>query len=290
MAVITKSYPSLSLVSDPGLSAHTPEINALINNAYKSQDRSSYGAQPFLPGRRIHSRDQLASELGGEGMVAVAFAANDDADVNIRIGKGGEVFQVPETEVDVEPKSADIRRSHPVAIACIKPWKGRAIDLWRAAQTNPSGSDFDNRAVEEVAVSTSRSDTDSSPKKLSLDEHIKPATGITTITQDWEVCICASINDPRYRGQGLVTQCIDVLMQELLKRIHGTATAAGPTTISLWATALEGVGNVEYWTRRGFVRQGVAEDAPVGLWGAIRPFRVGTLRKVVVLPVCGEGR
>jgi hypothetical protein len=219
----------------PELDACLPELNTLINGAYTARDRSCYGAENLFSGPRLESLDQLLLEMGSSGLLAVAFDTLPD-----------------------EQGSQEQGHHHPVAVAGIKPWKGRAVDLWE--------------------LQKAKSALQGTHQTMASDQN--PATAGATSPNDWEVSVCASRNDPQYRRQGLVMRCLDVLLQQL--RASRLQSGVSESPISLWVTALEGVGNVEYWQRRGFVMQGETQTAPAGLWGAYRPFKIGTLKKTVV--------
>lgn len=190
------------------LHAMLPELTVLINDAFAGQDRSSYKDEVMFEGNRMDSEDQLIAELGDQGMAAIAFDTTSELHA-------------------------------PVAIACVKPWKGKLIDLWHKQHGAVHARD-----------------------------------SYTPGPNDWEVATCVSKRSPQYRGKGLVVQCLDAVYGHLrqIRELSGQP-------ITLWITALEGVGNVEYWHRRGFSRYGAVDDAPVGLWGARCPFQIGTLKK-----------
>lgn len=85
------------------LKPYMPQLYGLINDAFAAQDRSAYNESntPFEEWQRLKSLEQLPLELGADGMAAIALA--DDDDTQDRPG----------------------RSPRPVAIACIKRWKGK---------------------------------------------------------------------------------------------------------------------------------------------------------------------
>lgn len=238
---------SHSLYSTPGRDAFLPQLNDLINNAFASQDRSIYGDKDLFTKYRIKVQDQLLLEIGSAGLLAIAFDIGRDDQGSISLD------------------DAVLSGYRPVAIACIKPWKGRAIDLWKVQKVTEPGM------AANLAQLFQGPATDENSAEL-----LKQ--------RNWEVCMCASRSGSRYRGQGLVTRCVDAVLQRLQtlrRQASSEGTLYQEEPLRLWVTVLEGVGNVEYWQRRGFERQGGPEDAPAGLWAASGPFKIGTLRKVL---------
>lgn len=233
----------IRIMRSQDLHPYLSELNVLINEAYSGQDYSSYGGEALFSGLRIKSHDQLVHELGSAGIIALAFDARHDEQTN----KASDDAAKPKDQL--------------VAVGAIKPWKGKTVDLWEAQKAESVA-----KGVNDIMADPESTADEHSSKLLER--------------MDWEINACASRKDPRYRGQGLVTRCLDVLVRYLQESRRQAFKESVPE-ISLWITALEGVGNVEYWQRRGFVRQGEPDDAPVGLWGAKRPFKIGTLRKTV---------
>lgn len=223
MEICVMQCPSVELDN------YIPQLFELINHAYHSQDRSYYGSEDLFTSQRLLTHEQLIQELGKHGLVAVARVVQDHDSSNDEV-MGNRVF----------------------AVACLKPWKGKTVDLWEKQNAN--------RGIHRTK------------DVLADDAH--------PIREDWEVACCASINDPTYRKRGLITQCLAALVEYLHKTLQSVYIENGKQ-ISLWVTALEGVGTVEYWQRRGFEMQGGPDLAPVGLWGASRSFRIATLKKTI---------
>lgn len=201
-----------------------PRLFDLINDAYASQDRSFYGTEDLFGSQRLRTPHQLVQELGKHGLVAVIFNESD------------------QRENTGMTDAKDI-----LAVACLKPWKGKTIDVWKVQKEKGMLA-----GIKDVVAD----DSDAVPR-------------------DWEVATCASRNDARYRKQGLISRCLAALIEHLKARRDADRTQP----LSLWVTALEGVGNVEYWQRRGFERQGEPDVASADLWGASRSFKIGTLKR-----------
>lgn len=160
------------------------------------------------------------------------------------LGPQGLICVAVDTSIIQSGGASDI-----VACASLKPYKGSPVSQWR------------RRTME-----NGRPDVDARP------DHglTRPGSG-----GSWEVATCASRDDPRYRGVGLVSRCVDVIVAELLR------SRAGQQPVKLYVSALHESGRPEYWERRGFLRQGEPEHAPAGVWGSNESFRIATLTKVV---------
>ncbi|KAF1827698.1 uncharacterized protein K489DRAFT_428020 [Dissoconium aciculare CBS 342.82] len=133
------------------LDQYLPRLYELINTAFRSQDKSAYDDQnnPFPGWQRLANSDQIKLELGQDGLAAIILDRSAPQDVD-----------------------------RPVAIACVKPWKGRVV----------AGSTFEQ---------AERS-------------HVGP--------HDWEVALCAADPDPRHHHRGLVSKCLAALVQHLRTR------------------------------------------------------------------------
>jgi ribosomal protein S18 acetylase RimI-like enzyme len=136
------------------LDHYLPQLFNLINAAFRSQDKSAYDnrTNPFPGWQRLENKDQIKLEVGQNGLVAM-----------------------------ILDRSATGDTERVVAVACVKPWKGR------------------------VVVDTTLEQT----KREQPGRH------------DWEVALCAADPDPRYRGQGLVSRCVAAMIQRLQASTSG---------------------------------------------------------------------
>jgi hypothetical protein len=82
------------------LDQHLPRLYDLINTAFRSQDKSAYDDHnnPFPGWQRLANSDQIKLELGQDGLAAIIMDRSTPQDID-----------------------------RPVAIACVKPWKGRVV-------------------------------------------------------------------------------------------------------------------------------------------------------------------
>lgn len=162
-----------------------------------------------------------------------------------------------------------------VATGSVMPFKAKLMDLERAARealkTQTTVVEFPPKVTEEQLLAASQ--TLKNDTATHLAGH-----------WNWEIKLCSSSDDPRYRGKGLMIRCVDALVaqlksQQAVMRKNGDPT--GNLPIKLWSTSLEGTGNTEYWIRRGFEMVGEAEVAPAGTWTSTREISISTLSKVV---------
>lgn len=253
---------------DPLRKGLLDNLNYLINDAYvvHGHPRHNEERDSFYTSDRISSEDQLILELGPDGLLAIC---TDGTSSNaLPVSNSRRVFGEP---------------YHPgkygklVATASLKPWKGKIVDVFQQAQQvldkhGTTQGAHSNLPLSDLELSKVTSEI--------LGSGIDNRTG----TWNWEVAACASVNDTRYRGQGLMIQCLDALVAKLVAQRSASREAGQPrgdVRIKLWSSALVGSGNIEYWTRRGFVKEGEADVAPKGLWTATRDFKIQTLSKVV---------
>jgi hypothetical protein len=142
------------IVAAAELDQYLPELFELINAAFRSQDKSAYDSQdnPFPGWQRLENKDQIKLEVGQSGLAAMIMDRSTPEDTE-RV----------------------------VAVAFVKPWRGRMIADSTVEQTGPE----------------------------------RPGP------HDWEVALCAADPDSRYRRRGLVSKCVAELVQNLHTRICG---------------------------------------------------------------------
>jgi len=252
---------------NPSQQSLRSELNNLINDVYvvHGHPRSYGGNGTMYTELRINSDDQLVHELGPEGLLAICF---DES--------------LPEAppQRQVQPVFGEPyqpgKYGKVVATASLKPWKGKTVDLFRRAQL---------ALVKESPALDVVSETPLSDLELSqVTNKIQVTDNEYQTSWDWEVSLCASVNDPKYRGQGLMIRCLDALVAKLVAHrntLVGTKDPRGGLQVKLWSTALDGSGNTEYWMKRGFVKEGELDVAPKGLWSATRVFKIQTLSMIV---------
>lgn len=187
-----------------------------------------------------------------------------------------------------EQRKKNAKTKKVVAVASIKPWKcpvmrKHYLSLQSSGSSLPEGPQY--------------------PPSSMLDDTSRDAD--PSQYRDWEIATCASVNDARYRGMGIVSKLTGLLIDELRTKVEeagaGTevaaqtsaATASGNSEknqkehentlpIRLWTSALGGSYNVQYWQKRGFTIQGDGPDtAPPGVWGNARDIQIWTLNKVL---------
>jgi len=247
------------------------KLNSLVNDAYfvHGHPREDGGTGPLYTEMRISAHDQLVHELGPHGLLAVCFDDN-----------------LPEMHMPRKSRSETLagapyvpgKYGNIVATASLKPFKGKTIDVFRRAQqqlakNKPSNGDSSDMPPLTKAEFLNAAGGDFS---MEIDQHNK--------TWNWEVAACASVNDAKYRGQGLMIRCLNALVEELIARrntIREAHNAGGELQVKLWSSSLDGSGNTEYWIRRGFVEEGPPDVAPKGVWTSTREFRIQTLSKIV---------
>lgn len=162
-----------------------------------------------------------------------------------------------------------------VATGSVCPWKGRTVDLVRSVREAMNAQAKSNAKIPDVPE-----------HQLAKVGQVlaKDAAPQLPDSWNWEIKICSSSDDPRYRGRGLMIKCVDALLAELKSQqatMRASGDSAGDLPIKLWITSLDGTGNTEYWLRRGFTRVGEAEVAPPGTWTSTREISLSTLCKVV---------
>lgn len=241
-------------------------LNNLLNDAYfvHGNPREDGEAGLISAHLRIRSEDQLVHELGPEGYLAVCFDDSLPGTPTKRQSQPGAASKEP-----YAPGSY----GKVVATASLKPFKGKTVDVFLRTQQELAKSQMTQNGTSDAQEhSPVTDDTPNTP----LDERTK--------TWDWEVAACASVNDPRYRGQGLMVQCLDELVAKLVARRDSFKEARDPRgdlQVKLWSSSLDGSGNTEYWIRRGFVKEGEPDVAPKGVWTSTVEFKIQTLSKVV---------
>lgn len=236
-------------------------INNLLNDVYGKLGHPKRNGE--LPPNhayvnlRIETEDQLVHELGEDGLMAIC---TDDR-----------LPDEPSQDLKNEEKFDGTQPGmygKVVAVAGLKPWKGNLLKFYlRMQELKESG---DNGSLGDLELAKLA-------KKHALSEKTEGAE-----TWDWEVTTCGSIDSPVYRRQGLIIQCMDSLTKTIKERRDSLKAAGDPVgnlPVKLWSTTLEGSGNTEYWLRRGFVRVGDPDAAPVGLWSSLRSFEIQTLSK-----------
>lgn len=238
-------------------------INDFLNDLYSvhGHPRRSGELPPnhMYSGMRISSEDQLVHELGDSGLIAVCLDKELDDEPSQALRK---IEKFDGTQPGMYGKV--------VAISGLKPWKGNLVRFYLRLQElkgQDETASLDDLQLRQLAKQYA----------LSANNHAAP-------TWDWEVTTTCSINSPRYRGQGLVIRCVDALIEAIQARqasLKATDDPMGGLPLKLWSTTLEGSGSTEYWLRRGFIREGVIDDAPAGVWSSIKPFQVSTLSKLV---------
>lgn len=244
----------------------------LINNSFAPHghpnDNGDMPPQALFLRKRIINDEDLPNEMGPEALTAICTdeTLQEDTDID-----GG-----------IQLNGQHQRAGRIVATASLKLWKGKVIDLARSMQNT-----VNNQAQRDSAQSGLPEPSD---QALSSAEQVLAKPSNTPQTWDWEVKVCASTNDPRYRGRGLITHCVDALVAELrrqqaamrdAKSKSESADSRAHLPIKLWSTSLEGTGSTEYWIRRGFVKVGEAEVAPTGTWMSTRDIAICTLTKMV---------
>lgn len=251
-------------------------LNDLINDAYlvHGHPRNNRETGSLYTEMRINGDDQLVHELGSKGLLAICFDDNLPDTHTKRQHRTH--FGDPSLTVFGEPYRPG-KYGRIVATASLKPWKGKTVDVFRRAQQELAA----NGTAQNGASNVPMNDMDLAKVANQIHdtkdaEHAK--------TWDWEVAACASVDDPRYRGQGLMIKCLDALVERLVDQRNAFRKLGDPQgdlQVKLWSSALESSGNTEYWMRRGFVKEGEADVAPKGLWSATREIKIQTLSKVV---------
>ncbi|KAJ9656389.1 hypothetical protein H2198_004967 [Neophaeococcomyces mojaviensis] len=234
-------------------------LNDLLNDAYIPTDLAAIAttdeiSQPVFSRSRIQHEDQLAQELGTDGLIAVC----TDTDLS-DVARDTTSWQVDLTQTYRVSKYGNL-----VATASVTPWKGREVE--RFLQTLKEAKQHEGTHVNDPEVTVVKENI------------IVKANGEENATWNWEVKTCASCNDPKYRGKGLMVHCVDALVKELLSRQHELGKSS---RLKLWITAVDGSANPGYWMRRGFKKEGEADVAPKGLWGSNREFSIQTLSKII---------
>ena len=236
-------------------------INNLINDIYSIHGHPDvygkyHGHDQLFTEPRITAEDQLVHELGPEGFIAVCVD-------NSLPSNGGGVPSVSAPDEYYAGKYGQV-----VAVASVKPWKGKTTELYKQAMMSRGGSG--NTTVNDFELAKF------GKEYLAESRH-------TSSTWDWELSTCASVNEARYRGQGLIIRAVDVLVTRLRsqqEQFRATRDRRGTLPIKLWSTALAGSGNIEYWMRRGFIKEGSPDHAPKGMWTSTRDFEIQVLSKV----------
>ena len=237
-------------------------INNLINVIYSVHGHPDaygkyHGHDQLYTEPRIIVEDQLVHELGPEGFVAVCI------DDSLPSNSGSVPSVSSPTEYHVG------KYGQVVAVASVKPWKGKVTELYKQAMMSRDASG--NTVVHDLELAK-------------LGKEYLAELRRTSPTWDWELSTCASVNEARYRGQGLITRSVDALVERLRgqqERYRAVGDRRGTLPIKLWSTALAGSGNIEYWTRRGFITEGGLDQAPKGMWTSTRDFEIQVLSKIL---------
>lgn len=156
----------------------------------------------------------------------------------------------------------------------MKPWAGKILQLFEKAQAQAQLAGNDGQSMGDIELSKLA--------KQYLAE--QTAQKQTSHAWEWEISTCAVPNDPQYRGQGLITKCVDALTEHLRLRqeqMRATGDPRGGLPIHLWVTALVGSPNPAYWARRGFTNEGGPDKAAVGMWTATKEFEIQTMKRVL---------
>lgn len=245
------------------------DLNNLLNDAYfvHGNPRENGEAGLISSHLRIRSEDQLVHELGPEGCLAVCF---DDSLPDTQAERRSL------TETVLGEPYAPAKYGRIVATASLKPFKGKTVDVFRRAQQKQATDHTTQNGVSDAPSNDPDLLTVTKTPNTPIDERTK--------TWNWEVAACASVNEPRYRGQGLMVRCLDELVDKLVARRDAFKEAQNPRgglQVKLWSSSLDGSGNTEYWIRRGFIKEGKPDVAPKGVWTSTREFKIQTLSKVV---------
>lgn len=114
-----------------------------------------------------------------------------------------------------------------------------------------------------------------SGRAITLYQAFKAGT-LDTISQpdpsNWELCVVTSKYDMKYRGQGIASQCMAMVENHVKTQLGGS---------KMWLSAVAGVGNIEFYGKKGYTLEGKLDDAPAGMWTANYPFQIGTMVKTL---------
>lgn len=267
-------FPTSDLL-DPSRKETLRNLCRLINDSFAAhghpKDNGDTTPNALFLRKRIMKDEELPGEIGPEALTAICI---------------DETFQEDgDSEKELKVNGQYQRPGKIVATASLKLWKGKVIDLARSIQNTVN--DQAQRDPAQSALSEPSDQALSSAEQIiSRPSNSSPSAASSSTAWDWEVKLCASTNDPRYRGRGLITHCIDMLVAELRRQqtvMRGSQSTdpRADLPIKLWSTSLEGTGNTEYWIRRGFVKVGEAEVAPAGTWMSTRDITICTLAKVI---------
>lgn len=241
--------------------AQLRQINNLINDAYTVHGHPDndgvYHYGRMYTEQRITCLDQIVQELGEHGSIAIC--ADHELPETAK----------PNTSEQYSPSYYQGKYGQVVAVASVKPWAGKKTELFKKA-----------RELSKQGDSSSINDIDfAALAKQSLAQQQQGSK-----FWDWEVAACASVNDTKYRGQGLMLQCLDKLIENLRiqqAELRARGDPRGAMKIKLWSSALIGSNNPAYWRKRGFVDEGPPDVAPKGLWSSLKDFQIQTLSKVL---------
>lgn len=310
------------LSSQPALLS---QLRDIINEAYKGTHlklEKDLGVDPnsIFPGFRLDDEYQLVRELPENSRLAIMFDEEEEA---------GEILNQEESRDSLDNSSAShhyhdklantpkadgerniengtsavlgkqAENKKVVAVASIKKWQGPVMykhyrSLISSNESFPVGPQYP-------------------PKNMIDDTTRLPDKSQNPYYWDWEIATCASVEDKKYRGMGLVSRLTGMLIDELKEKrmaylkSHTSAikssievpekqesdimhsqtdnTSETPATspkIRLWVSALGGSYNVLYWQKRGFTIQGDGPDtAPPGVWDNAIDVQIWTLNKVL---------
>lgn len=245
----------------PARQSTLQNINNLINDVYAvhghPDDHGVFHYSRMYTQQRITCFDQLVQELGENGSIAVCLD-----------------HELPEarstmTAQQYSPTYQPGKYGQVVAVASLKPWAGKKTVLFARARELATGT-------EDVSVNDI--------EMARLAKEILAQQQRDSKFWDWEVATCASVNDAKYRGQGLMMQCLDKLIENLKKQqivMQAQGDPCGGLKIKLWSSALVGSDNPAYWLRRGFINEGEPDLASKGLWSSLKDFHIQTLSKVL---------
>lgn len=254
-----------SELAKPNRSQQLPHINELINDAYwisgHPDESGQYAENHFGPkytSKRIQSENQIVGELGEVGLFAIC------TDESIAIASD-----------EHSPASKGPTRYSPgkygniVAVASMKPWAGKRVLLFQKVRAQAELSDNNDGSGGNLQIQ------DLVKQSLADQRHAARAW-------EWEISTCATADGAQYRGKGLMTKCVDALIEHLRflqKQLRESGDPRGGLPIHLWVTALVGSPNPSYWARRGFVNDGPPDAAPKGMWTSLSAFEIQTMKK-----------
>lgn len=244
------------------------KLCSLINDTFAAhghpRDNGETTPGALFSCKRLTHDEELAEKMGPEALTAIC------TDENLQDGDADNGHTINHHQQEQTGRYGKI-----VATASLKLWKGKTVDIARSVE-DAMNAQRDTSAKLAELTNKDLAQAKQTLAKTSADELLD--------SWNWEVKLCSSSDDPRYRGRGLMVKCVDALVAELKAQQAAMRRAGDPTgnlPIKLWSTSLEGTGNTEYWMRRGFVRVGEAEVAPAGTWMSTRDITLSTLCKVV---------